>query len=139
MKLKNEMLINTSDDSRYSREVRDLKKHMSYHTNGGEKWMKENMRELKQKIKLNNLVAKQLFIHNPELLSKWSKAEYHYECFVKIIMNEVNDGTYPVERMGKIEAIDDGSRGLNKTFQMHLYDIDGNILDVSSEFCTEWR
>jgi len=117
------------DDHFQGYSMEQIKEHIQY----GDQETKNQFRGFKRDIALTNKVATQLFTHNKELVGNWKKAGDHYVSFVKRIMLQIKDGVYKVEQLGQIEALDNGTRGLARTFQMHLYDIKGNILDVSEE------
>ena len=100
----------------------------------------KGFKSLKKEITLWNKLAKQMHQTNPNLTSNWIKIKAdtggsnHINSFVIRVFLQLKDKRFTLDQIGKIDVIDDGSRGLAKTYQMHLLDINGNILDVSTEY-----
>lgn len=108
---------------------------IKYSCNNGRLDMRNHFKRIKKKLIVHTKVMTELSKQNPEIKRKWSTynttSSNHMLSFVHRIYEQVQSGFYKVEQLGKIEAIDDGSRGLARTFQMHLYDKQGNILDAT--------
>jgi len=129
------MLI-TKDDTYRGYTMERIKEYIQY----SDKYTRNEFKGYKKEIALINAIAKQLFKYNKELLGEWNKHKNdNFDAFVQRIIMQIKDGFYKIEQLGQIEALDNGSRGLSRTLQMHLYDVSGNILDVSEEFQSKYR
>ena len=130
--MKNEMLI-TNDQNWNGIPVIDIKRWAVERDSYTKQY-----KEMKKEILLWNKMSKSLCIANPELVAKWKEHTSHgdqYEAFVWRIYQQLKAGRLKLEEMGKIESLDNGSRGTARTLEMQLWHINGeSILDASREY-----
>ena len=83
-------------------------------------------REIKKRLKIFQAFRKEINNQNPSY-----ESGDHFPTFIGMIFEAIKLGRYPIESIGRIEALDNGTRGLASTKRMHLYTKEGNILDVA--------
>jgi len=128
--MKNTMILKNEDTWTNGQNVGDIRRWSI----DEEKGLRE-FKDMKKDIGRWNKVAKQLGLHNPELMERYKDLSYgsenHLKGFINRIITQVKAGNIKVEQIGLIESMDDGSRGTCSTMQMHLLDVDGVLLDVA--------
>ena len=88
----------------------------------------------KKEISLYNKLARQLHKTNPKITTNFNNHRFdNIGAFINRILTQIKAGKYKVEQIGEIVENDNGTRGLARTMHMQLFDIEGNILDVSQE------
>jgi len=135
---KNQMLLTNEDDWTNGVNIGKIKERaqLPYKPKKQDKVEAAPYKEMKKDITAFNKVAKRLHQTNPDITSAWDfhkGSKDNYYAFVKRIVFQIKSGYYKMEDIGKIESFDDGTRGLGRTFQMHLLDNNGDLLDVSTE------
>jgi hypothetical protein len=134
--VKNNMIYSSSDNWRGNGLVSDLRE-WSRHKDGS--WAKEHMKD----IRLWNKMAKALHAFNQDITLNWREIEkdssqYNIVYFVQRVFMQIKEGRIDLKDVGKIEMMDNGSRGLSASVHMQLWKNDGSCI-LDAEDCVNYR
>ena len=89
-------------------------------------------KQMTKKKNLSDKVLKQIFKFNPELKQKWpgftTTSSNHYLEFFEDIVDCIQKKKIKLESIGQLIAKDNGSRGTQRSHEMILLDLEGNLL-----------
>lgn len=97
----------------------------------------------KAEISLWNKLSDVIHKTNPDITTQWDtfsdSSHNHITGFIHRIFKQVMNEVYDMDKIGKIEIKDDGTRGSAKTFHMILWNPEGTCpVDVADIHCNKY-